>query len=39
MDSVLLGPIVVILLLVLFDLLALRFGADSRTPASDRPDW
>lgn len=39
MDGTLLVPIAGVLLLVLLDLLALRFGVDSRTPAGDRPDW
>jgi len=38
-DSVILGPILFVLGLVLLDLLALRFGVDSRTPAADCPDW
>lgn len=38
MDRAFVGPIIFVLALVLLDLLALRFGADSRTLAADRPD-
>lgn len=39
MDGVVVGPIVVLLGLVLLDVLALRYGADSRSRGVDRADW
>ncbi len=39
MDSALIGLIAFLLALIVFDLIAYRFGANSRPGLHDRPDW
>ena len=39
MDTALLTLLVVLAALVVLDVAALRFGADSRHTGDDRPDW